>query len=225
MHSKHFQKQSKLIEKNKTYPLAEAVELMKKTATKKFDSSVEIHLRLGIDPKQSDQLVRGSIILPHGTGQTKRIAVFTTPAHQAEAEKAGAEVIGGEELVAKVKETGKCDFDLALSTPDFMKNLASIAKVLGPKGLMPTLKNNTITNDLAKAIEELKKGKVTYKNDDTSNLHAVVGKASWENEKLIANIKSLLESITKSKPAGSKGIFIRNIVLSSTMGPGIKISV
>lgn len=224
-HSKRFINLKKLIDSKKAYPLEEALELVKKTATTKFDSGVEVHIRLGIDPKKGDQQVRGSVILPHGTGKTKKIAAFVSDNQQAEAKEAGADIIGNEEYIATIKKSGKCDFDIAIATPEMMKKLAPIAKILGPKGLMPSPKDGTVTPDIKKVIAELKKGKTIFKNDDSANLHILIGKISFSREKLKENFETLLGIIKRAKPAGAKGIYIKNISLTSSMGPGIKVAV
>jgi len=209
--------------KTQAYPIEEAIELIKKLNKVKFDASVEAHFRLGIDPKKGDQQVRSSINLPHGTGKTVKVAAFVTPEKEKEVKKAGADYIGGEGLIAKIKKTEKTDFQVAVAEPGLMKNLASIAKILGPRGLMPSPKNETVTPSPAKVVTELKKGKVSFKNDDTGNIHLVIGKISFTSKKLVENYQTILAAIKKAKPAGSKGIYIINISLSSTMGPGMKI--
>jgi len=222
-HSKRYQEAAKKVDKNKTYPVAEAIKLAKATAGTKFDSSVEAHFRLGIDVKKSEQLVRGSITLPFGSGKVKKIAAFVAADRQKEAKDAGADTAGGEELIKQIKDTGKVDFEIAIATPDMMPKLAAIAKILGPKGIMPSPKNETITTNLKKTIEELKKGKVNFKNDDTGNIHQVIGKVSFDDSQLLANYAALWEAIKKAKPASAKGSYIQNISLSSSMGPGIKV--
>ena len=221
--SKRYQEAVKKVDKNKIYPIAEAIKLAKQTNITKFDASVEVHVRLGIDSKKGEQQVRGTITLPQGTGKTKKIAVFVGPEKEKEAKEAGADLIGGQELIDSIKSSGKVDFDIALATPDMMPKLAVIAKILGPKGLMPSPKNETITTNLKKTIGELKKGKVNFKNDDTGNVHQVIGKVSFEDKKIIDNYQALIEAIKKAKPSSSKGIYIKNISISSSMGPGIKV--
>ena len=221
--SKRFSELKKLIDPKRTYPLTEAIELVKKTSTVKFDAGVEIHLRLGIDPKKGDQQIRGTVTLPHGTGKTKKIAVFTE--NEKEAKEAGADLAGAKELIDKIKKTGKTDFDIAVATPDMMKNLAPIAKILGTRGLMPSPKNETITTNIKKTVKELKGGKVAFKNDDTTNIHLLVGKVSFDDKKLIKNIETFTDAVKKAKPASTKGTFIQNASISSSMGPGIKIEI
>lgn len=223
-HSKRFKGLSKLADNKKTYSIEEAVELTKKTANIKFDSSVEIHLNLGINPKKGDQSVRSSVTLPHGTGKIKKIAVITSPDKEGEAKKAGADIVGGDDMIAEIKKTEKTNFDILLATPDMMRKMAPIARTLGTRGLMPSPKNDTVITDITKAIEEIKKGKFTFKNDDTANIHGLVGKVSFESKKLIDNIKAFIEAVEKAKPPTTKGVYIKNISISSTMGPGIKVS-
>ena len=210
-------------DKNKAYPIAEALELTKKFAKTKFDSSVEVHLRLGIDPRKGEQQVRAAVSLPHGTGKSIRVAAFVSPELEAACREAGADLVGGEDVINKIKETEKTDFDVAVADPGMMKFLAKIAKILGTRGLMPSPKNDTVTANPSKAVAELKKGKVSFKNDDTSNIHVAIGKVSFSAEALKANFESLIDAVKKTKPATSKGVFIKNVSISSTMGPGIKI--
>jgi len=205
----------------KAYSLDEAFKLVKENAKAKFDESLEVHIRLGIDPKKGEQQVRGTVVLPHGTGKSKKIAVFTEK--EKEAKDAGADIVGGEELIKKIKTKGVIDFDVAVATPDMMPKLAQIAKILGPKGLMPSPKNETVTTDIKKTVKELKGGKITFKNDETCNLHQLIGKISWDENKLKENLEALLAALNKVKPATAKGIFIKQVVLSSSMGPGVKV--
>lgn len=207
----------------KVYPLEEAIKQVKKASKERFDASVEAHFRLGIDPSKSDQQVRGSVALPHGTGKTIRVAVFTTKTE--EARKAGADLVGEKELVDKILKSGKCDFDIALATPDMMKDLAKAGKVLGPRGLMPNPKDGTVTQDIAKAVAELKKGKAAFRTDAYGIIHQIIGKVSFDNKKLAANFKTLYEAIIKAKPKGVKGEYIKNITIASTMGPGIRVKI
>lgn len=212
------------INKTKAYPIAEAIELVKKTAKTKFDASVEVHFRLGLDTQKGEQQVRLAVSLPHGTGKTIKVAAFVTPAKEQEVRAAGADYVGGEELINEIKKTEKTDFQVAVAEPGLMKNLAAIAKILGTRGLMPSPKNETVTPDPAKAVAELKKGKVSLKNDDTGNIHVAMGKVSFPPQSLMENFTVLLEAVRKAKPATSKGVYLKNISLSSTMGPGIKIA-
>jgi len=212
-------------EKNKSYAIDEALDLVKKFSKTKFDSSVEVHFRLGIDTTKSDQQIRAAVSLPHGTGKTVKVAAFVPAAKEKDVKAAGADLVGGDELIAEIKKSEKTDFAVAIATPDMMKNLASIAKILGTRGLMPSPKNETVTADPAKTVAEIKKGKISFKSDDTGNLHLVIGKTSFEKEKLNQNFKTVLDLIKKLKPAKSKGVYIKNASISSTMGPGIKITV
>ena len=213
------------VDKNKTYTPEEAINLAKETATVKFDPSVEIHVRLGIDPKKGDQQIRGTVVLPHGIGKSKKIAVFATGDKAKDAKEAGADIVGAEELIEEIKKTGKCDFDIAVATPDMMKALAVIARTLGTKGLMPSPKNETITADVKKTVGELKKGKIAFRNDDTANLHVTIGKASFEDAKLLENFNAFIEALEKNKPESSKGKLIRNATMNSTMGPAVKLQI
>ncbi len=213
-----------LVDKSKTYSLAEALELVKKTSTVKFDASVEVHIRLGIDPRKGDQQIRGAVSLPHGSGKTVKVVAFVSPDNEAAVQAAGADIVGGEDLIAEIRRTEKTDFQVAVAEPAMMKNLAVIAKILGTRGLMPSPKNETVTTDPAKAVAELKKGKVSFKNDDTANIHVAIGKASFSVEDLAENFQALLEVIKKSKPATAKGTYIKGITICSTMGPGIRVA-
>ncbi len=213
------------VDREKVYSLEEAISLVKETSTVKFDASVELHARLGIDPKKGEQQIRSTVVLPHGTGKTKRVAAFVGPNDEKAAKDAGADLILGEEEIKEIKTTGKVDFDVAVATPAMMPKLAVAAKVLGPKGLMPNPKTGTVGPDVAKMITELKAGKVAFKNDDTCNLHLAIGKVSFESGKLKENIETFLEALNKAKPNGSKGKFIRALFLSSSMGPSIKLAI
>ncbi|MFA6393336.1 MAG: 50S ribosomal protein L1 [Patescibacteria group bacterium] len=216
---------SEIYDKNKVYSAEEAIELSRKMSKAKFDASVEVHYRLGIDTKKGDQQVRSAISLPHGTGKTVRVAAFVSSANESACREAGADIVGGDELIAEIKKTEKTDFDVAVSEPEMMRKLAPIAKVLGTRGLMPSPKNETVTPNPAKAVSELKKGKVSFKNDDTGNIHVAIGKVSFESSKLAENFRVLTEAVKKAKPAKSKGVFVKNISITTTMGPGIKVSV
>ena len=211
-------------DKEKIYSIEEAVGLTKQLSKTKFDASVEIHFRLGIDPKKGDQQIRSTVSLPHGTGKTIKVAAFVSPENEKSVKEAGADYVGGEDLVAEIKKTEKTDFQVAVAEPAMMRNLAQIAKILGTRGLMPSPKNDTVTPDPAKAVAELKKGKVSFKNDDTGNIHVAIGKISFDDKKLLENYNTLFEAIQKAKPASSKGIYIKNISISSSMGPGIRIT-
>jgi len=223
--SKRFKEAKELIDSKKTYSVQEAIELVKKTSSTKFDASVEVHIRLGIDTKKADQVVRGSVVLPHGSGKKKKIAVFCEGKDQDIAKKAGAEIVGGDELIAEIKKTSKCNFDIALATPTIMKKMGQIAKILGPKGLMPNPRNETIATNIAKAVKALSEGKVTFRNDESGNIHQLFGKVSFETKQLLDNYDAFLDAVKRAKPQGAKGIFIKNISICSTMGPGIKVAI
>ncbi|MDR3049788.1 MAG: 50S ribosomal protein L1 [Elusimicrobiota bacterium] len=218
--AKRLNEAAKLIDRNKTYSAQEAVDLLKQTAKAKFDESVELHIRLGIDPKQSDQIVRGIVTLPNGTGKTRKIAVIAKGEKQKEAQNAGADLVGSDDLIEDISK-GKMGFDILVATPDVMKDLSKVAKILGPKGLMPNPKAGTVTFEISNTVSELKKGRVEYKNDSFGIIHVAVGKVSFDNQKLVDNIKVLIEAVVKSKPSSSKGQYIKSISISSTMGPGI----
>lgn len=211
-------------DKAKAYPIAEAIEMAKKFSATKFDSSIEVHLRLGIDTKKGDQQIRSAVSLPHGIGKTVKVAAFVSADKMADAKAAGADIVGGEELIEEIKKTEKTDFEVAIATPEMMRFLAPIAKILGTRGLMPSPKNETVTTDPAKAIAEIKKGKISFKNDDTANIHMPIGKTSFETVKLAENFQAVVDIIKKLKPAKAKGAYIKNVVICSTMGPGIKVS-
>jgi large subunit ribosomal protein L1 len=211
------------VTENKTYSITEAIAEVKKNAKAKFDESIEVHARLGIDPKKSDQQVRGTVALPNGTGKTVKIAVFTTTQAK-EAKEAGAEVIGGEELVDKVRTSGKIDADIAIATPEMMPRLATIAKILGPKGLMPNPKNQTVTEKVKEVIESLKKGRADFKNDNSGNVHQIIGKVSFDDGKLEENYKSFIDALRKAKPEVLKAKFIKNISICSTMGKAVSVN-
>ncbi len=213
----------KNMQQEKLYSIEEAIKLIKENAKAKFDESVEVHVRLGIDPKKGEQQVRATVKLPHGSGKTKRIAVFTE--NEKEAKDAGADIVGGEDLIKKIKIKGTVDFDLALATPDMMPKLAKIAKILGPKGLMPSPKNETLTSNISQSVKELKGGKIAFRNDETSNIHQMIGKISWDDKKLIENYQALIAAIQKAKPTGVKGTYLKAVSVCSTMGKAVKIVV
>ncbi len=206
----------------KQYPVAEAVVLVKENATCKFDETAEISLRLGIDPRKSDQMVRGTVFLPHGTGKKVRVLVFATGEKEKEAKEAGADFVGGEELIEKI-EKGWVDFDLAISIPELMAKVGKIGRILGPRGLMPNPKVGTVTNEVTKAIDDARKGRVEFKVDKTGNLHIPIGKLSFSAEHIEENFIEVLKEVLRLKPASAKGTYIRSMSLSSTMGPSVKI--
>jgi large subunit ribosomal protein L1 len=208
---------------SKTYNIDEALEIVKKLNKAKFDASIEAHFRLGINTKKGDQQVRGAVSLPNGTGKTVRIAAFVSPENEKAVKAAGADYVGGEDLIAEIKKSEKTDFQVAIAEPLLMKNLAMIAKILGTRGLMPSPKNDTVTTNPAKTVEELKKGKISFKNDDTGNVHAVIGKVSFDGQKLSENYKTLVDVIRKAKPAAAKGTFIKNVSISASMTPGVRV--
>jgi len=220
--SKRLNEVSKLVDSSKLYSIKEAASLIKQTAKAKFDESVEVHVRLGIDPKKSDQIVRGTVSLPNGIGKTRKVVVIAKGEKQAEAQKAGADESGSVDIIEKISK-GWLDFDVLVATPDCMKDLSKVAKILGPKGLMPNPKSGTVTFEVGQTVTELKKGRVEYKNDSFGIIHCAVGKASFDETKIAENIKALLEAIQKAKPSVSKGQYIKSISVSSTMGPGIYI--
>jgi len=204
------------------YVLDEAIPLVQKLKYTKFDETVEVAMRLGVDPKHADQMVRGTVVLPHGLGKTKRVLVIANPEKQREAEAAGADAIGGEELVEKIAG-GWTDFDAVVATPDMMRSVGKLGKVLGPKGLMPNPKTGTVTVDVSKAVQEIKAGKVEFRVDKAGVVHAPIGKISFAADRLIANAHALMENIVKAKPAAAKGRYLKNVTMSSTMGPGVLI--
>lgn len=212
------------VDKNKVYSLDEAIKLAKETSVVKFDAGIEVHAALGIDPKKGEQQVRATIVLPHGTGKTKKVAAFVSSEKEKEAKEAGADFVYGEEDIKKLKDTGKIEFDVAVTTPDMMAKLAVVAKILGPKGLMPNPKTDTVGPNIKKMIEDMKKGKITFKNDDTSNVHQLIGRASFTETQLKENLSAFLEALIKAKPASSKGTYIKTLVICSSMGPAIRIS-
>ena len=222
-HSKKYVVVSKLVEAATQYEVSDAIALVKKTATAKFDETVEVAFRLGVDPRQSDQQIRGAVVLPNGTGKSQTVLVFAKGEKAKEAEAAGADFVGAEELVAKI-QGGWFGFDVAVATPDMMGVVGKIGRLLGPKGLMPNPKTGTVTMDVTKAVNEVKAGKIEYRVDKTGIVHAPIGKASFEQAKLEENFKTLVDVIVKAKPASQKGIYIKSVTVSSTMGPGVKIN-
>lgn len=220
---KKYQEAAKLVEVNKLYEAVEAVELVKKTSTAKFDETVEVAVRLGVDPKYADQQVRGAVVLPHGTGKSKTVLVFAKGEKAKEAEEAGADFVGAEDLVTKI-QGGWTGFDVAVATPDMMGLVGRLGKILGPKGLMPNPKVGTVTLDVTRALGEIKAGKIEYRTDKAGNIHAPIGKVSFDNEKLMDNFTTLIDTLIKVKPSGAKGQYMRAVTLSTTMGPGVKVN-
>ena len=220
---KKYQEAAKLVEADKLYDVAEAFELVKKIVTAKFDETVEVAVKLGVDPKHADQQVRGAVVLPHGTGKSKSVLVFAKGEKAKEAEAAGADVVGAEELVQKI-QGGWTDFDVAVATPDMMGLVGRLGKILGPRGLMPNPKVGTVTLDVTRAINEIKAGKIEYRTDKAGNIHAPIGKGSFESAKLLENFQTLIDTLNKAKPSAAKGQYMRAITVSTTMGPGIKIN-
>ena len=222
-HGKKYAEAAKLVDRATSYEPAEAIALVKKTATAKFDETVEVHIRTGCDGRHAEQQIRGAVVLPNGTGKTVRVLVFAKGDKIAEAEAAGADHVGGDELIPKIQNEGWLDFDVVVATPDMM-GVGRLGKVLGPKGLMPNPKAGTVTMDVAKAIADIKAGKIEYRLDKTNIIHCPVGKASFSEEKLNENFNALMEAIVKAKPSALKGQYLRSISLSTTMGPGVKVS-
>ena len=224
-HGKKYNESAKLVDRATFYEIDEAVSLVKKTATAKFDETVELHIRTGCDGRHADQQIRGAVVLPNGTGKTVKVLVFAKGDKVAEAEAAGADYVGGDELIPKIQNDGWLDFDVVVATPDMMGVVGRLGKVLGPKGLMPNPKAGTVTMDVTKAINDIKAGKIEYRLDKTNIIHCPVGKASFTEEQLGQNINALLEAIVKAKPSTLKGQYLKSITLTSTMGPGVKVSV
>ena len=214
----------KLVDKSTAYDPSEAVRLVQETGKAKFDETVELHVRLGVDSRHADQQVRGAVVLPHGTGRTKKVLVFAKGPKADEATAAGADYVGAEELVTKIQSENWFDFDVIVATPDMMGVVGRIGKVLGPKGLMPNPKSGTVTMDVTKAINDIKAGKVEYRLDKTNIIHVPIGKVSFGQEKLEENLKTIMDAIIKAKPAAAKGQYLKNVTISATMGPGIKIN-
>ncbi|MBQ7109453.1 MAG: 50S ribosomal protein L1 [Clostridia bacterium] len=221
---KKYQDSVKLLEKGKLYDTAEALDLVCKTATAKFDETVELHVKLGVDSRHADQQVRGAVVLPNGTGKDVRVLVFAREGKADEAKAAGADFVGAEELAQKIQTENWFDFDVVVATPDMMGVVGRIGRILGPKGLMPNPKAGTVTPDVAKAIADIKSGKIEYRLDKSNIIHCPIGKASFGGEKLSANFDALMNAIIKAKPAAAKGQYLRSVTIASTMGPGIKIN-
>ena len=222
--SKRYAESAKLVDSNKEYEIKEALEIIEKMPKTKFDQTVELHVKLGVDSKHADQQVRGTVVLPNGTGKTQRVLVFAKGPKADEAQKAGADFVGAEELIPKIQNDGWFDYDVVVATPDMMGVVGRLGKVLGPKGLMPNPKSGTVTMDVTKAINEIKSGKVEYRLDKTNIIHLGFGKVSFGTDKLIENYETIINAIIKAKPAAAKGQYIKSIAISTTMGPGIFIA-
>lgn len=220
--SKAYKAAAELIDKDRVYSPLEAAKLIKETSSKNFDSTVDVAIRLGVDPRKADQLVRGTVSLPHGTGKTVRVAVFAAGEKATEAEEAGADVVGTDELIEQIT-AGTIDFDVAIATPDQMAKVGRVARVLGPRGLMPNPKTGTVTTDVAKAVADVKGGKISFRVDKAANLHAAIGKASFDEKALAENYGALLDELLRIKPSSAKGIYLKKITLSSTNGPGVPV--
>ena len=223
-HGKKYVDGAKLIERSRLYDTQEALDLCVKTGTAKFDETVEVHVKLGVDGRHADQQVRGAIVLPHGTGKTVRVLAICKPEKEDEARPAGAEFVGGNDMIQKIQSEGWMDFDVLITTPDMMGMVGRLGKILGPRGLMPNPKAGTVAPDIARAITEAKAGKIEYRLDKTNIIHCPIGKVSFGTEKLTENFNTLLEAINKAKPAAAKGQYIRSCVVAATMGPGVKIN-
>jgi large subunit ribosomal protein L1 len=221
---KHYQAASKQVEA-RPYPLDEAIPLLQKIKYAKFDETVEVHMRLGVDPKHADQMVRGTVVMPNGLGKSKKVLVIAGADRQKEAEEAGADIVGGEEIVTRIQTEGWTDFDAVIATPDMMRSVGKLGKVLGPRGLMPNPKTGTVTTEVAKAIKEIKAGKVEFRVDKTGIIHSPVGKLSFAQDKLIENASSLIQAVLKAKPAAAKGKYVKTATVCSTMSPGVSLDV
>ena len=221
---KKYTEAAKLVDRATQYDVAEAISLVKKTAVAKFDETVEAHIRLGVDGRHADQQVRGAVVLPHGTGKKVRVLVFAKGDKVAEAEAAGADYVGGEELIPKIQNEGWFEFDVVVATPDMMGVVGRLGRVLGPKGLMPNPKAGTVTMDVTKAVNDIKAGKIEYRLDKANIIHCPVGKASFTAEQLNDNFNTLMDAIVKAKPASAKGQYMKSVTITSTMGPGVKVS-
>lgn len=221
--SKRYTELKKLVDPKKLYSPEEAIALAKETSTTKFTGTLEIHMNLGIDVKKGDQQVRGTILLPHSVGKTKKVAAFVPADKEKDAKDAGADIVGGEELIAELAKSGKIDFDVAVATPDMMPKLAKVAKILGPVGLMPNPKTDTVGANVKKMVEDVKKGKIAFKNDATGNIHQAFGKSDMPEAQLLENFSVFVEAVKKTKPASAKGTFLNSVTVTSTMGPGIRI--
>ena len=224
-HGKKYAEAAKLVDRSTLYDTADAIALVKKTATAKFDETVEVHIKTGCDGRHAEQQVRGAVVLPNGTGKTVKVLVFAKGDKIAEAEAAGADHVGGDELIPRIQNDGWLDFDVVVATPDMMGVVGRLGKILGPKGLMPNPKAGTVTMDVTKAVNDIKAGKIEYRLDKTNIIHCPIGKVSFSEEQLTQNLNTLLDAIVKARPSALKGQYLRSITLSSTMGPGVKVSV
>lgn len=222
---KRYTEAAKLVDRLNAYDVAEAVSIVKKSASAKFDETIECHIRLGVDGRHADQQVRGAVVLPHGTGKTVRVLVFAKGAKLDEAQAAGADHVGGEELIPKIQNEGWLDFDVVVATPDMMGVVGRLGRVLGPKGLMPNPKAGTVTMDVTKAVADIKAGKIEYRLDKSNIIHVPIGKASFSEEQLADNFQTLIDAINKAKPSAAKGQYLRSVTVASTMGPGVKLNV
>jgi large subunit ribosomal protein L1 len=223
-HGKRYQDAAKLVDRTRVYLPAEAVAIAKESSTVKFDASVEVHLRLGVDPRHADQMVRGTVVLPHGTGKIVRVAVFAQGEKAQEALRAGADEVGAEDLVKKI-EAGWLEFDVAIATPDTMGQVGRLGRILGRRGLMPNPKAGTVTFDIERAVKEVKAGRVEFKVDKGAIIHVPVGKASFDEQQLVENLASLVDAINRAKPSGAKGQYLRTLSIATTMGPGIRVDI
>lgn len=222
--SKKYVEAAKLVDRSKSYSVAEAIELVKKTSAVKFDATVEVAFRLGVDPRKADQQIRGAVVLPHGTGKVQRVLVFAKGEKAKEAEAAGADFVGDADMINKIQQ-GWFEFDVIVATPDMMAEVGKLGRVLGPKGLMPNPKTGTVTFDVTKAINEIKAGKVEYRVEKAGNIHVGIGKVSFADNQLADNLQTIVDTMMKAKPAAAKGTYMRNVSISSTMGPGIRVDV
>lgn len=223
-HGKKFTDASKQISRNDLYEPLEAFDLIKKVAPAKFDETIEVAVRLGVDPRHADQQVRGAVVLPYGTGKTRTVLVFAKGDKAREAEEAGADFVGAEDMVEKIQKEGWLAFDVAIATPDMMGTVGKLGRILGPRGLMPNPKTGTVTFDVSRAVKEVKAGKIEYRVDKAGNIHAPIGRVSFDNEKLLENLRTLVDALVRAKPAAAKGQYLKGISLSSTMGPGVKVN-
>ncbi|TEB11603.1 50S ribosomal protein L1 [Pelotomaculum sp. FP] len=223
-HGKKYTEAAKQLDPSVVYEAAEALALVKKIAPGKFDETVEVAVRLGVDPRHADQQVRGAVVLPHGTGKTRTVLVFAKGDKAKEAEDAGADFVGAEDMVAKIQQEGWLGFDVAIATPDMMGNVGKLGRILGPRGLMPNPKTGTVTFDIVRAVQEVKAGKIEYRVDKAGNIHAPIGKVSFDTDKLLENLRTLIDTLIRAKPAAAKGQYLKGISVSSTMGPGVKVN-